>query len=58
MEVIMLYYFTYELEGKYCKKTCITLREAEIFFDVLISAGATSIKVLSIRKRGTYYVKK
>lgn len=54
----MLYYFTYELEGKYFKKTCITLREAETFFDILISAGATSIKVLSIRKRGYYYGKK
>lgn len=51
----MIYYFTYELEGKYYKKTCITLKEAETFFDILISAGATSIRVLSIRKRGCYY---
>lgn len=48
----MIYYFTYELDDKYFKKVCYTLREAEIFFDILISASARSIKVLTIRKRG------
>lgn len=48
----MIYYFTYELEHKFFKKTCYTLREAELFFDILISAKASSIKVFSVRKRG------
>lgn len=48
----MIYYFTYEIDHKYHKKVCYTIKEALIFFDVLISAHACPIRVLTIKKRG------
>ena len=47
----MLYYFTYTLDKKTLVKVCYTLREAELFFDILISARAEYIKVTSFKRR-------
>lgn len=53
----MIYYFTYELNKRYLKKVCYSFKEASIFFDILISARATHIRVLTIKKRGHDYDK-
>lgn len=47
----MIYYFSYMLNKKTYAKTCMTLREAEIFFDVVISAGAEYVRVNTVKKR-------
>lgn len=47
----MLYYFTYTLQKKTNVKVCYTLREAETFFDILISANAEYIKVTTFKRR-------
>lgn len=47
----MIYYFSYMLEKKFHCKACYTLREAEIFFDILISAGAEYIRVNTVKRR-------
>lgn len=47
----MIYYFDYLLNNNLLHHTCYTLREAEIFFDILVSAGSTSIRVITREKR-------
>lgn len=49
----MIYYFSYVLNGNLSEKTCYTLREAEIFFDIIMSAGVSSLRVITRKKRGT-----
>lgn len=53
----MIYRFSYMLKDNLYYKVCYTLREAEVFFDILISAGASSIRVITQTKRGHSYVK-
>ena len=48
----MIFYFSYMLNDKLAVHTCYTLREAEIFFDIILSAGSTSIRVITKRKKG------
>lgn len=50
----MIYKITYVLNEKEGTKihTSYTLREAELFFDILISAGATYICVKTFKKFG------
>ena len=47
----MIYHFTYWWEGRTLVKTCTTLREAEIFFDILVSAHCEYICVKTFKKR-------
>ena len=53
----MLYYFSYYLNGKTNYKTFVTLREAEVFFDILLSAGVKQVRVITFKRRGVYYDK-
>ena len=53
----MIYYFSYYLNGKTSYKTCLTLREAEIFFDILLSAVVKQVRVITFKRRGVYYDK-
>lgn len=48
----MIYYFDYVLNDKLAHHTCYTLKEAEVFFDIIVSAGSTSIRVITKRKKG------
>lgn len=50
----MIYKITYQLKKEKNTKihTCTTMREAEIFFDILISAGAEYICVKTFKKFG------
>ena len=48
----MVYHFTYKWDGRTLVKVCTTLREAEVFFDILISANCEYICVKTIVKRG------
>lgn len=56
----MLYHFTYQLkENTNTKiKVCHTLREAEVFFDILVSVPAFYICVKTFYIRGANYDKK
>ena len=47
----MLYHFTYNWQGKTLVKICYTLKEAETFFAILISAHAEYIKVITYKRR-------
>lgn len=47
----MLYHFTYTLNKQTLVKVCYTLCEAEVFFDILISANAEYIKVITYKRR-------
>ena len=49
----MIYQITYQLNNKSLTKVCTTLREAETFFEILLSAKANYIKVITMTKRGT-----
>ena len=46
----MIYKFTYRWGDKVLTKACTTLREAEVFFDILISARCEYIKVITFSK--------
>lgn len=48
----MFWHFTYRWGDKSLVKQCFTLREAEIFFDILISAKCEYICVKTCKKRG------
>ena len=54
----MIYIFDYMLNNDLKHHVCYSIREAEIFFDILISAGAFSIRVITKkvhnRKCGLY----
>lgn len=50
----MLFHFTYTLDKKTLVKVCYTLKEAELFFDILISARAEYIKVITFKGRSLY----
>lgn len=50
----MLYKFTYHLNGELRYNTCTTLREAELFFDILISAKCDYIRVITFTRRQHY----
>lgn len=46
----MIYKFTYRWGDRVLVKVCTTLREAEVFFDILVSAHAEYIKVVTFKK--------
>lgn len=54
MEVIMLYQFTYQLNGIHFNKVCHTIREAEVFFAILISAKCEYLRVITYTRRHPY----
>lgn len=47
----MIYKFCYKINDNYLIHTCTTLREAEIFFDILISANVDYIRVVTFKKQ-------
>lgn len=51
----MIYHFTYQMNNQTLTKKCITLREAEIFFDILVSARVEYICVKTFKKFGGKY---
>ena len=50
----MIYHFTYKLNSDYKTKVCMSLREAELFFDILLSAGCDYVRVVTTPRRKHY----
>lgn len=50
----MLYQFTYQLNGFHYNKVCTTLREAEVFFAILLSAKCDYLRVITYTRRHGY----
>lgn len=47
----MIYHITYQLNSSTKTKVCMTLREAEIFINILLSAGCDYVRVVTTPRR-------